>query len=318
MQRAALIFNPAAGTRHASRVHDVEAARAVFHDAGVETTVVETSATSGATGDVLQRIDGAVDAVIVCGGDGTVNDVLQAFARDGHRPAIGIIPLGSGNLLAREFKMPKRIKDAARAILRAERRRMPLGCIETIPPAEPKRRYWLGAVGVGVDAGVIDQVHPQVKSRFGAVAYYIAATRHVLFSREQFASFGTQWLDEAGKLRSETITQVVLERINYFGPCVEPASQGALQEDRMRAVFFKTHQRSSYAKYGVRQVAYLLWGHRGKVPLVEVARLRELNCFSLESGPNNGTLAEADGQIFGRLPVKVYVSGVTVEVLIPR
>jgi hypothetical protein len=54
------------------------------------------------------------------------------------------------------------------------------------------------------------------------------------------------------------------------------------------------------------------------VPLVEVARLRELNCFSLGSGPNNGTLAEADGQIFGRLPVKVYVSDVTVEVLIPR
>jgi diacylglycerol kinase family enzyme len=317
MQRAALIFNPAAGTRRASRVHDVEAARAVFHDAGIETTVVETSATSGAAGDILQRIEGAVDAVIVCGGDGTVNDVLQAFARDGHRAALGIIPQGSGNLLAREFQMPRRVKDAAQAILRAERRTVPLACIETIAPTEPKRRYWLGAVGIGVDAGVIDRIHPRVKARFGRVAYYFAASRHVLFSRERFAAFGAQWLDEERKLHSETVTQVVLERINYFGPCIEPASSGDLEANQLRAVLFKTHRRSAYAQYGVRQVANLLWGHRGRVPQVEVARLREVNCFPVggDSGP---VLAEVDGQIFGRLPVKIYISDATVDVLVPR
>ncbi len=57
------------------------------------------------------------DAIVVCGGDGTIFDVIQGIA--GSDVPLGIIPFGTGNVMAQNLKLPKNPVAAARWILRS-------------------------------------------------------------------------------------------------------------------------------------------------------------------------------------------------------
>jgi diacylglycerol kinase family enzyme len=319
IRKAALIVNPTAGIRRAGRdARELEKIRAVFERAGVETTVTTTRGPDEEP-DTLPAIAGAPDAVIACGGDGTVNAVLQALVRDSVPAALGVVPQGSGNLLARELGMPKNGAAAAQAILGARRQAFPVACMETMAPEPLRRRYWIAAAGVGVDAHLLASIDRRHKARFGIAAYYAAAARHIVFGRHPFIPFGVQWATADGRLRTEQVTQVVMERIGYFGACVEAAGTPDLGAEELRLVLFKSARRLAYVQYGARHVAHLALGHRGGVADVEAVRTRELICYPLaESSAVRTVGGEADGEPFADLPLRIFLTESTVDVLVPR
>lgn len=98
--------------------------------------------------DILLRI-------IVLGGDGTVNEMLQGI-RNPSRLLLGYVPSGSSNDLARDLKIPKNPVDALRLILQAEKSvPMDLGCITY---ADGEKRRFLVSCGIGFDAAVCAEV----------------------------------------------------------------------------------------------------------------------------------------------------------------
>src|SRR6266704_2178490 len=115
MRKAALLYNPLSGRRRERRVKDVEAALAVLQEAGVEANAEPTLGPAAAGDQARQAITQGCDTIFACGGDGTINDVLQGLV--GTDVALGVIPLGTADALAHDLRLPSLAAAAARAAL---------------------------------------------------------------------------------------------------------------------------------------------------------------------------------------------------------
>jgi len=110
------------------------------------------------------------DTLIVCGGDGTVNEVINGLCSvpGARRPRIGIIPAGSSNDIARTLGIPLSPKAACETILAGRTRAIDLGCIN--------RRYFAMASTVGLFATVAAESN-RLRGLSGAVRYVAAALK---------------------------------------------------------------------------------------------------------------------------------------------
>src|SRR5437868_8022603 len=150
MRKAALLYNPLSGRRHMRRLADVEAARAILQQAGVETMIEPTRAQSDATEQAHRAIAAGCDTIFACGGDGTAHDVLQGLV--GSNAALGIIPLGTANALAHDLRLPFSPVAAARASLTAKLSRIAVGRVEYLDlSGNQGSRFFTVAAGVGAD-----------------------------------------------------------------------------------------------------------------------------------------------------------------------
>src|SRR5438034_10896802 len=104
MRKAALLYNPLSGRRRERRVKDVEAALAVLQEAGVEANAEPTLGPATAGDQAREAIGQGCDTILVCGGGGTVNDVLQGVG--GTDAAVGVLALGTANAVAEDRRLP--------------------------------------------------------------------------------------------------------------------------------------------------------------------------------------------------------------------
>lgn len=163
ISRVLLIVNPA--SRRGGRV--VAAAERAFADAGVEVATMRTEA-PGHGAELAARLGGSYDAVFTLGGDGTAIEVIGALAHVG--PPVGILPGGTGNVVARTLGTPVDIGKAVAALLAGDEARVDLGRLAT------GQRFAIG-MGVGLDATMIANAPAALKRRLGFLAYVIGAFR---------------------------------------------------------------------------------------------------------------------------------------------
>jgi diacylglycerol kinase (ATP) len=140
--RALLIYNPSSGNNRARRQHQVAAVEAAFDAAGNQTDILATAGPGSAPQQVREHCARTpVDAVIACGGDGTMNEVLQAMVADRIPAALGIIPLGTGNVVGNDLGLSRNPAIAARQLITAKPTRIAVGQISYIN-ALLSRRGW--------------------------------------------------------------------------------------------------------------------------------------------------------------------------------
>ena len=146
MTRALIITNPAAAR---TRPESVDTVVSVLRRGGWEVTVLAT----GGPGDARRLAEEAVrndlDVVGVFGGDGTTMQAAAALV--GARTALGVLPGGTGNLLAGNLRIPTDPARAARALLAGAPRPFDLGRVAR----EDGVHYFAVAAGAGVDAQVM-------------------------------------------------------------------------------------------------------------------------------------------------------------------
>lgn len=166
MRRALLIVNPASrgGDRQKGRVV------AALRRAGIDADAVVTEA-AGHAARIAVEGAAAYDAVFTLGGDGTAMEVIGALAGEG--PPVGILPGGTGNLLARSLGIPLTIRGAVRALADGREARIDLGQLGD------GRLFGIGA-GVGVDATMIAETPNWLKRRLGVSSYVIVGLRSLL------------------------------------------------------------------------------------------------------------------------------------------
>jgi diacylglycerol kinase (ATP) len=160
---ARIILNPLAG--HAEHIAELHRARALWeaHD-----WTVEWCATQYAGHAIELARDAAAagcDLAVAAGGDGTVNEVVNGIA--GTATALAVLPFGTGNVWVRELKLSLRPEAAAAALLEGDVYALDLGLAG--------ERYFLLMAGVGFDAAVTRMTRPELKRRFGILAYLIQA-----------------------------------------------------------------------------------------------------------------------------------------------
>lgn len=157
MQRVLLIVNARAGSVRA-RTKEV-IAKALSADFKLE--VADTMSRNHASELAADAVDRGFDAVIAFGGDGTVNEAAQTLV--GTPVALGVLPGGSTNVLARSLGIPRDPVDATAYV--AERLRA--GARRSINVGDMGGRYFLFSAGMGLDAEVVKRVEgdPDAKAR---------------------------------------------------------------------------------------------------------------------------------------------------------
>lgn len=166
MRRALVIANPASrggAKRQASVVRELARANIVSDS-------IATDYPGHAAAIAAERAR-EYDVVFTLGGDGTAMDVVGALAGQG--PPVGILPGGTGNLLARSLGIPLTVRAAVRALAAGREARMDLGRLGD------GRIFGIGA-GVGVDATMIEETPAIWKRRLGVLSYVIVGLRSLL------------------------------------------------------------------------------------------------------------------------------------------
>ena len=126
---------------------------------GRRVELVLTDAAGHAQRAAREAAEAGIETVLVCGGDGTINEAVQGLAHSD--TALAVMPLGTANVLARDLKLSKGPKTAAALILGGRRRRMDLG--------RAAGRYFICMASAGFDAYVTEQM---ALWRKGAISYF--------------------------------------------------------------------------------------------------------------------------------------------------
>ena len=165
-RRCAVIYNP-------TKVS--EKFRALLEDnlqrkGWVETLWLETSAEDPGRAMTRQAVAEQVDLVIGAGGDGTIRAVADGLAHTGI--PLGLVPAGTGNLLARNLDLPLEEVDAIDVALDGQQR--PIDLVRITVDDRPPEHFAVMA-GIGVDAMIMDETNEDLKDKVGSAAYFVAA-----------------------------------------------------------------------------------------------------------------------------------------------
>jgi YegS/Rv2252/BmrU family lipid kinase len=314
MRKAFVLYNPLSGRRRERRLADVETVLAVLRGAGIEALALETHAGTQAGEQAAKAVAQGWDTVLACGGDGTVHDVLQGMV--GSPAALGIIPLGTANALAHDLRLPLSVKDAARAAVTAEPRRIAVGQIHYRDlSGKASSRYFTVVAGIGVDAHLFYQLNPQVKSRLGTAAYYAKATGLWLAHRMAnfCAEFGTPGATEPQRVEC---SQLLAVRISNFGGVLRQLAPGAsLTRNQLRLVLFQTRSRTAYLRYVLRGMLGTAWSVAG-VGLAYSEKVISVPLPGVTEAPK--IFVEADGELLGTLPAEITIVPDALTLLMPE
>ncbi|TCO24931.1 YegS/Rv2252/BmrU family lipid kinase [Kribbella steppae] len=121
-----------------------------------------------------RAIENESDLVLVAGGDGTVRVVCAGLAHTGI--PVGVIPAGTGNLLARNLHIPLDLDDALERILEGRDRRIDL--VKVHGDELDTDRFAVMA-GLGLDAAIISDAPPHLKRQIGWTAYLVSAAKNI-------------------------------------------------------------------------------------------------------------------------------------------
>jgi diacylglycerol kinase family enzyme len=149
-------------------------------------------------------VDAGVDVVVAVGGDGAVLQVVNALAET--KVALGIIPMGTCNLLAGNLGIPHQLDRAVDVLVSGHHRRIDLGRVTV----GGKDHDFTVACGVGFDARVMQATDTREKRRLGKLAYLVQAIRQAQHVRDV-----TREIILDGRRSSRRATQVLIAN---FGP----------------------------------------------------------------------------------------------------
>ncbi len=188
-RKLAVVLNPV-------KVEDVEAFKALVERKALETgwtapTWHETTvADPGRTMAEQAAIEGA-ELVLVCGGDGTVRTVCAELAGTG--VPVGVIPAGTGNLLARNLGLPLLLTAAVDVALNGQDRAIDLVAISGDGIGEDE--HFMVMAGMGLDAAIMEGVDEQIKAKVGWLAYVVSGLKNLMYPpvRVEISLDGGPW-----------------------------------------------------------------------------------------------------------------------------
>ena len=316
MNKAFLIYNPASGRKQERRLERISRAAEVLHAAGVQAEIHPTTGKGSAIQQTQAAISQGFDTLIACGGDGTVNEVLNGLmlAEAGTRVALGVIPLGSANLMATDIHLPRDPESAARRLLTYQPRELHPGLISYSTKAGPQQRWFVGAAGVGADAELMYRTAKGPKQRYGIYAYFAEMAR--MAWRRRFPMFLAEW-DAAGDGRRyrDHVALVLAVRARRFPGLMRRVSLGSdLTSNQYRLLLFRTDKLFPF----LNSFFSVISGWNWKVAEVEVVSSRWFRCVRLDGNQATSIYCEADGENLGKLPVEVSIDSKTFRLLMPE
>lgn len=247
-----------------------------------------------------KAVKAGVDVVVAVGGDGVVLQVVNVLAET--QVALGIIPKGTGNLLAGNLGIPHRLDRAVDVLVNGRHRRIDLGRVTV----DGKDRDFAVACGVGFDARVMQATGTAEKARWGKLAYVANAIRegrHVQNVRHEITIDGVRTTTMAA--------QVFIANLGRIGGPMQPrlkvrGDDGLLDVIVVRASGLLPGMLAGWEALRQRDLGESGPGH------VLRAQAREVR---IETSPDR--LVEIDGSVVGKTPIVATIRPAALTVIEP-
>jgi YegS/Rv2252/BmrU family lipid kinase len=282
------VFNPAAGGERRARFERIVAdVRAQGHTV----TVIETTAPGDAERIARDTAPGMYDVIAAAGGDGTVNEIINGLA-DKDIP-LGIIPLGTANVLADEIGLGRDADRVARTLAS--------GAIKPIRVGRANGRRFTMMAGAGFDANVVNAVSLRLKKWVGPLAYVWQSMVQAAVDR-----FETCDVIIDGKAY-KTVSVVACNGRRYGGPFIA-APDASLSDDHFHVVLMNGRGWLSVLRYGLG----LVLGRLTRMHDVQLVSGRDVMVRGRAAQP-----VQADGDIVTHLPLAISIDPQPLRVLHP-
>ena len=292
-----VIFNPAARGDKARRF------RRQLDAIGAQCALKATTAAGDARRLAAEAVADGFDLIAAAGGDGTVNEVLNGLgdAPDGFaRARLGVLPLGTVNVFARELKIPLRIERAWEVLQRSRELKIDLPRVEFSADGVLQKRYFCQLAGAGLDARAIELVDWPLKKKIGPLAYVIAGLKAL---REPQPKITVR-----ANGQSVTGELVLVGNGRFYGGSFAILPQADLRDGQLDICVLPRVNWWTLLRCGP---GLLL---RGKLPARSVQHLSAAT-FELTSG--SAAAFELDGEWVGKLPAKFFIEREKLRVIGP-
>ena len=300
---ALIIYNPASGGRRHHRLAEVEEAARILAQAGIEAELAPTTSRGSATVLARQAVAQGRQLVIACGGDGTVNEVVNGLACS--QVPLAVLPAGTANVLAKELGIPWDIPAAAKLIPKGTPQRIALGAATPLDTSGRKAatRYFLCIGGAGPDGAMVHALENAYKRKTSIVAYWLEGFRQLF--RYKFPEI--QIKSDGQELRG---TIIVVGRTKHYGGPFQITTEASLFEDSFELMAHTTRSRFRYLLSLPALWLGKLRGMRG----VHFWKATEVSC---EAAGGETIFAQLDGEPIGTLPLKFHIVPDALTLIIP-
>ena len=201
MRKAMLIINPTSGGEKALDYKEKLENKAKEYFEYVETKITEKAKDATAFAEEASKEN--YEAVIVFGGDGTVNEVISGIAEKDYIPKLGIIPGGTGNLITKLLEISQDIDEAID--------QLDFNKTNAIDIGKANKSYFGYIFSVGSLPEAIHNVEIEDKTKYGVLAYAINTIKSVIKDEV----FNIKIETENGSYEGEA-SQVLVLLSNYY------------------------------------------------------------------------------------------------------
>ncbi len=288
--KALVILNSSAGKGAIDSVRQKIERR--FTAANIDYEMVETGRGVELGPLVRERIDDGFDLVVAAGGDGTVSEVFDAL--HGRNVPLGIVPTGTGNLIARELNIPTQIDEAIDLIARRPR-------TMTIDAMRIGKRVYVLNAGVGINA-VVAATPRESKRRFGFLAY-VATVLKTMRVRPRHLEVTVD-----GTTHNFRAVEVAISNCGILAKKVYPNGPEIRVDDGHVDIWILSMKTMpDYTRY----LLGLLFGRRAQAQFL-TARQHVAITSKLP------LRAQADGDVIGHTPLEAEILPGALKVLVPQ
>jgi diacylglycerol kinase (ATP) len=305
LRNALLIHNPNAGNGGSGRRRQLDDARRVLAAGGIDAELAETRGPGDATEIASRATQEGRQLVIACGGDGTLNEVVNGLAghQNGHRVPLALLPGGTANILAKELDIPWDIPRATKKILHGEVKEIALGLATPLEQPE-RKKYFLSVAGAGPDGMIVYSVDLDLKAKVGILAYWWQGAVEVMrYKYQRFRVIADGQTIEA--------TLAVVGRTKNYGGPFKITTEADLYEDRFEIMALTTQSGFKYLSY----LPPLWMGKLRGMDGVHFYKADSIVCEPMDSSP---VYAQVDGEPLARLPIEFKIVPRALKLLVPQ
>ncbi|MEQ9347562.1 MAG: YegS/Rv2252/BmrU family lipid kinase [Thalassospira sp.] len=285
-----VIFNPRAGGNKQRFLSKI------LQHAGIKVELLQTTHPGHAR--ELARKVRAHQRLFVAGGDGSLNEALNGLLDaqiDGHEvPPLGVIPLGTANVLAVEVGLECKAKAVADYINNP-------GMVWVRPGLVNGRAFFL-MVGMGTDADTVANVSLKLKRMIGKGAYVLEGIRNIIFPRHRDFEVNIGW-------ENYRVAGVVVTHAQHYGGAFIISPSAKLTDNAFDVVLMPGNSIGALSRYGLALTLNRLH-EQTDVSVVRAERI------TIESHCGPAPL-QIDGESAGKLPCEITLSPYPVRLMVP-
>jgi YegS/Rv2252/BmrU family lipid kinase len=287
-RRALLLIN-----RHARRGKQAFAqAIDLLDDLDFELITVPVKAAKSSA-DFINHYADSIDLVIVGGGDGTLNSVVNSLVE--HHLPLGILPLGTANDLARTLNIPNAIAEACQVIAQGHRKAIDLGRVNG--------NYFFNVASLGISVEITQKLTRGAKRRWGILAYALTALQVLTQMRPFHAT-----IQANGQSVTVKTIQIAVGNGRYYGGGMAIAADATIDDQRLD--LYSLELRHWWQIFHL--LLHLPQGRQQLLPWV-----RTLQAERLEITTRRSRKINTDGELITHTPANFAVIPKVLEVFVP-